>query len=780
MVALDYAWPLAVDPSPAHGDHDGSFTRIWAPEHLIHMDDRGARLLGSTVAGPAGQALLDALNAPSPEPKPVTVSTKWERRTTRERYLEQVRRIQAHIQHGDIYELNYCVERTCTVPDLEPLALFAHLAERTRATHAAYFRWGAFHAVCMSPERFLRVDAGQLRTQPIKGTRPRHTDPITDERLRAELCSDPKDRAENIMAVDVARNDLGRVAVPGSVCVPELCTVRTFPNVHQLVSTVEARLRPDLSAWDAVRAAFPMASMTGAPKPRAMGIIRGMEDAPRGLYSGSLGFQLPDGTLDLNVVIRTITYDACTGRAALFTGGAITAQSDPEGEWAECEVKARSILDALTDAREGLFPDRAPLFVAVSGGIDSMVLLHVLHGMGHPCTVLHVDHGLRGADSEADATFVREQAARMGLPFRMQRVDVAGRSRTTAASVQMAARTERYAALEAMMADPSSACALAHHADDAVETLFIHLLRGTGLRGWAAIPVRSGRFVRPLLGVGRAAIRAYAERHAVPYREDPSNTDPHYLRNRIRHELLPLLEALRPGASRTLARSVAELRQLVALAGSAVPPVASATLPGDVRAWPVGPVLAAPAPSAELSRILAPYGPHPSVVQQVLDALVAGRIGSEFHLGAHSLVVDRGRLVMVQRGEAPSFPFALDMAEGSVGPLRWSIDEQGHHVPAGPQEAIVDLDALDGALLLRPWRRGDRMRPLGLGGSKRISDLLTEARVPRNLKPRCYVLCCGDRIVWLVGRRLAEGFQAGPDTARTVRFTFNGMEHGLP
>lgn len=351
MVALDYAWPQAVDPPPMQADPGGPFTRIWAPEHLIQVDDRGARLLGSVVAGTAGQALVDALSAPSPGPSPVRLPDTWERSTPRARYLEQVRRIQQHIQRGDIYELNYCAERWCDAPGLDPLALFTRLLQRTRAAHAAYFRWGTFHAVCMSPERFLQVDAGRMRTQPIKGTRPRNPDPVEDERLRAELLTDPKDRAENIMAVDVARNDLGRVAVPGSVSVPELCALRTFPNVHQLVSTVEARLRADRTPWDAVRAAFPMASMTGAPKPSAMRIIHAMEDAPRGLYSGSLGFQLPDGTLDLNVVIRTITYDARTGRASLFTGGAITALSDPEAEWAECEVKARSILDALTDAR---------------------------------------------------------------------------------------------------------------------------------------------------------------------------------------------------------------------------------------------------------------------------------------------------------------------------------------------------------------------------------------------------------------------------------------------
>lgn len=351
MVALDYHWPLAVDPAPHPVDHGHGSTTIWEPRNLFLVDKAQARSAGHADLDPDVRDVLNALTGPAPEPAPIRLPEAWTPRTSPDRYLQQVRAILERIQRGDIYELNYCVERWCNAPGLDPLALFARLLQRTGAAHAAYFRRGHFHAVCMSPERFLRVEAGRMRTQPIKGTRPRHGDPAADDRMRAELAADAKDRAENIMAVDVARNDLGRVAVPGSVTVPELCTVRTFPNVHQLVSTVEAQLRPELTPWDAVRAAFPMASMTGAPKPSAMRIIHAMEDAPRGLYSGALGFQLPDGTLDLNVVIRTITYDARSGRASLFTGGAITAQSDPEAEWAECEVKARSILDALNDAR---------------------------------------------------------------------------------------------------------------------------------------------------------------------------------------------------------------------------------------------------------------------------------------------------------------------------------------------------------------------------------------------------------------------------------------------
>ncbi len=425
-----------------------------------------------------------------------------------------------------------------------------------------------------------------------------------------------------------------------------------------------------------------------------------------------------------------------------------------------------------TIRRERLLAPEAPVHVAVSGGVDSMVMLHVLHALGHRCTVLHVDHGLRGAQSADDACFVADQAQRLGLPFLKRQVDVRARMAGGGMSLQMAARVERLQALETMMAPAGGPCALAHHADDAVETLFIHLLRGTGLLGWAAIPPRSGPFIRPLLGVDRNAIAAYAAAHEIPFREDPSNADPHYLRNRIRHQVLPLLEAMRPGAHRTLARSVSDLRRLVAMAlpEGAAAAFAPEPLGPYAEAWSLAPILAAPAPQAALAMILRPYGLHPDVITRILEAAVGQRVGALFPLGDRSLVVDRARLVIADMEPPPAYTMDLSTAVvGRVGALDWQI-EQGQYAAAGPGEAVLRLDALAPPLALRPWRRGDRMRPLGLGGSKLVSDLLTEARVPRNMKPHAYVLQSADHIAWLVGVRVAEGFQAGAGPGPVVRF----------
>ncbi|HRH36894.1 MAG TPA: anthranilate synthase component I family protein, partial [Flavobacteriales bacterium] len=277
-------------------------------------------------------------------------SIEWECRTARESYLDQVAALLRHIQRGDIYEVNYCIKRVAKDPGFDPFISFERLMRNTDAPFAGFLRMGDRFALCMSPERFLNFRGGKVKGEPMKGTRRRGVDPAEDDLMKHELQNDPKERSENIMAVDVMRNDLSQVAAPNSVQVTELCAVRTYPKVHQMVTTIEADLQPARSQFDAVRAAFPMASMTGAPKYRAMQLIEAAEDQQRGLYSGTMGFFAPDGTADLNVVIRTVLFNASSGELSLSTGSALTALCDPQQEWEECEVKALSVINALADA----------------------------------------------------------------------------------------------------------------------------------------------------------------------------------------------------------------------------------------------------------------------------------------------------------------------------------------------------------------------------------------------------------------------------------------------
>lgn len=277
----------------------------------------------------------------------VSIDPEWHLRTSHERYLQHAGRLLHHIQQGDIYEVNYCIERCTDLRDLDVFGLFGSFDRRSEASFAAFHRHGDHFTLCASPERFLAFDLERVIAQPMKGTRPRASDPEKDRRAAFELAADEKERSENIMALDVARHDLSRVADGSSVLVEELCVVRPHRHVHQMTSTVSARIREGFSPIDVVHAAFPMASMTGAPKIRAMQLIDEYEDQRRGLFSGSLGYFSPDGSADLNVVIRSVLYDRSSGSARVLTGSALTAACDPQKEWEECELKASSILKAL-------------------------------------------------------------------------------------------------------------------------------------------------------------------------------------------------------------------------------------------------------------------------------------------------------------------------------------------------------------------------------------------------------------------------------------------------
>lgn len=331
----------------AEPDQDPS--RWWTPRWVLEWNKGELLLHCSEHDRASGEALVEALHAPAAEGQ-VSAPANWTACTTRSEYLERAGTLLDHIQRGDIYEVNYCTTRLAQLPNWDPFTAFGELLRKSGAPFAGFMRMEEQFTLCASPERYLAFEGDRIVGQPMKGTRPRSQDPVEDMRLAEELASDNKERSENIMALDVMRHDLARIAASGTVHVDELCGVHSYAQVHQMVSTVSARSRSGISQGDAARSAFPMASMTGAPKFRAMQLIDAAEDRARGLFSGSLGFFAPDGTADLNVVIRTVLYNATTGLASLSTGSALTAQCDPQLEWEECELKARSVIQAFGNA----------------------------------------------------------------------------------------------------------------------------------------------------------------------------------------------------------------------------------------------------------------------------------------------------------------------------------------------------------------------------------------------------------------------------------------------
>ena len=266
-------------------------------------------------------------------------------------YLRDIELCQEHLAAGESYEI--CLTNELVGPPCdEALSLHRVLRRVNPAPYAAYLRFGGVEVASSSPERFLSLDRdGALEARPIKGTVARGATPGEDREAAARLRAGAKDRAENLMIVDVLRNDLGRIAKVGSVTVPSLMGIESYATVHQLVSTVRARLRDGATIVDCLRACFPGGSMTGAPKPRTMEILEGLEERPRGVYSGVIGYFGADGSADLSIAIRTLVNSS--EALTIGAGGAITVQSDPGGELRELLLKARAPLEAVGLARHG-------------------------------------------------------------------------------------------------------------------------------------------------------------------------------------------------------------------------------------------------------------------------------------------------------------------------------------------------------------------------------------------------------------------------------------------
>lgn len=267
---------------------------------------------------------------------------------SKESYFKKVNNILEHIHRGDIYEVNFCQEFYAKNALIDPVKVFHKLNGISQAPFASYVKLKDKFLLCSSPERFAKKQADKIIVQPIKGTARRIEDTEEDQLLAKNLSNDPKERAENIMIVDLIRNDLSKCAEKGSVKVEELCEVYSFKQVHQLISTVSCQVKKDTHVVDIIKDLFPMGSMTGAPKISAMKIIEEEEETKRGLYSGAVGYFTPEGDFDFNVVIRSILYNASNQYASFSVGSAITSLSEIEKEYEECLLKAKALKEALS------------------------------------------------------------------------------------------------------------------------------------------------------------------------------------------------------------------------------------------------------------------------------------------------------------------------------------------------------------------------------------------------------------------------------------------------
>jgi len=282
---------------------------------------------------------------------PSTENIKIKLRILKDEYYNKIESVLNHIHRGDIYEANFCQEFYSENSTINPVKVYNNLNKISKPPFATFLKFSNNYLLSASPERYIKKEGNQVISQPIKGTQKRALTEEEDELLIKELEQNPKERAENIMIVDLVRNDLSRLAKKGTVKVDELCKVYTFEQVHQLISTISCEVNESTHPVDIIENTFPMGSMTGAPKISAMKIIEELEETKRGLYSGAVGYFTPDGNFDFNVIIRSILYNASNKYISYSVGGAITAQSIPEKEYEECLLKAKAMKQVLLNTK---------------------------------------------------------------------------------------------------------------------------------------------------------------------------------------------------------------------------------------------------------------------------------------------------------------------------------------------------------------------------------------------------------------------------------------------
>lgn len=289
----------------------------------------------------------DILNQEKSESQESKVTIQ--QRISKENYIKKVNKMLAHIHRGDIYEANFCMEFYAEEAVISPYEVYKKLNEISDAPFSVYFKKNQHYLLSASPERYLKKENEKVISQPIKGTAKRNSNSELDEQNKVALQNNAKERSENIMIVDLVRNDLSQTATKSSVEVEELCNVYSFKQVHQMISTITSNVPHTTSPIEILRTTFPMGSMTGAPKISAMKIIEELEETKRGLYSGAVGYFTPSGNFDFNVVIRSILYNSDNKYLSFSVGSAITSEAIPEYEYAECLLKAKAMFEVLRE-----------------------------------------------------------------------------------------------------------------------------------------------------------------------------------------------------------------------------------------------------------------------------------------------------------------------------------------------------------------------------------------------------------------------------------------------
>ncbi len=424
----------------------------------------------------------------------------------------------------------------------------------------------------------------------------------------------------------------------------------------------------------------------------------------------------------------------------------------------------------LTSLRSltGSSPEQQRFLLAVSGGLDSVVLAHTFEENGLTFGIAHCNFQLRGKDSDEDEAFVRQCANQSGAPFFSKRFDTLSLADQTGDSIQMTARKLRYDWLEEVRAAQGyDWIVTAHHLDDALETFFINFLRGSGLRGLTGIPERNGNIIRPFLTCTREALEQVYHQKSLSHREDVSNTETTYLRNKIRHQLLPVLRQIEPGILHRAAQNLTALRDALQIYDYTVQTIRNLalTIEGQRIIIEWAKIEPLPAPIAILLELLSPFGFNEAQCQKAWQ-IRTGQPGRIFEARHYIMVLDRKRFVLEPRLEQVSSPLYIQDAESEIhfpgGCLKFQILPTSYEpIPGQPAIIQIPLPKVQFPLTLRKWQSGDRFCPSGMGGKhKKIQDFLTDLHMDRLRKSQAWILENGNGdIIWVIGLRQDERFR---------------------
>ncbi len=424
---------------------------------------------------------------------------------------------------------------------------------------------------------------------------------------------------------------------------------------------------------------------------------------------------------------------------------------------------------------ENLFSKEDKLLLGVSGGVDSMVLAHLINRHGNDFAIAHCNFNLRGEESDGDEAFVKEMAESYGVRLFSVSFDTTGFAEEMGISVEMAARKLRYDWFEKICIENGfDYIVVGHHLDDVLETFFLNLARGTGIRGLSGIKAKAGRIIRPLLFASRKEIEAYALENNIDFRFDSSNDDVIYKRNSVRHKVLPLMEELNPSFRVSLKNTITYLSHTEELFLKKIEELremlvsnTEAGISIDKRKLD----LQTPK-SLILYELLRPYNFNNETVEEIINS--SNNTGSKFYSSTHRLVVDReSYIITIPEKETLKLFYIEENQEHISDPIEMNITVEdnfnGYKIPKSKNTVVFDLMEVDFPIVIRKWQRGDYFKPFGMSGFKKLSDFFIDEKMSIPEKENCWIMLSGNRIMWVIGRRTDERFKISDDTKRILR-----------